>query len=333
MIIVDDVVAGYPTRRGFVTALDHVSFTVQDDEILGIAGESGCGKTTLVKLLYGRFDDGLELRSGSVTWRSPDGRETIDVRDFHRHWWRLFSYVPQGSMSALNPLMRIEPQMLDAGQATRRPADDIGRRDRIHGLLAELGLPARTLSAYPHQLSGGMRQRVMIGLASHVDAPVVLADEPTTALDVVVQRQILEGLVRVQRARHNAVVIVSHDLGLHFQVTDRIIVLYAGRLVEIGPTAAVLHSPDHPYTAGLVDALPRLGDRAMRQGIDGRPPDLLTLPPGCRFGPRCPHHIPACDAADPDPRTTADGRQAACIRVSPAVPDTVPSSANARATE
>jgi peptide/nickel transport system ATP-binding protein len=315
VIVVEDVVAGYPTGRGFVTALDRVSFEVRDGEILGIAGESGCGKTTLVKLLYGRFDDGLVLRSGRVFWRAPDGRETIDVRDFHRHWWRLFSYVPQGSMSALNPLMRVEPQMLDAGQATRRPGDDAGRHERVRATVAELDLPERALRAYPHQLSGGMRQRVMIGLASHVDAPVVLADEPTTALDVVVQRQILESLVRLQRARRNAIVIVSHDLGLHYQATDRIAVLYAGRLAEIGPTAEVLHDPRHPYTAGLVGALPRLGDRAARSGIDGRPPDFLDLPPGCRFAPRCPRRLDACDAVDPDPRAVSLGRRAACIRV------------------
>src|SRR3954451_492820 len=317
MNVIDNVTAGYPTRPGFVTSLHRVSFEVRDGKILGIAGESGCGKTTLLKLLYGRFDDGLELNSGRVYWRSPDGREEIDVRDFHRHWWRLFSYVPQGSMSALNPLMRIEPQMLDAGEATRHGRDDAGRRDRVRTTVAELELPERSLSAYPHQLSGGMRQRVMIGLASHVDAPVVLADEPTTALDVVVQRQILESLVKLQRARRNAVVIVSHDLGLHYQVTDRIVVLYAGRIAEIGPTSEVLHDPRHPYAAGLVDALPRLGDRSSRSGIEGRPPDFLDLPSGCRFAPRCPRRFARCDTVDPDPFVVTAERRAACLLVEP----------------
>jgi peptide/nickel transport system ATP-binding protein len=298
MIVLDDVVAGYRTARGFVKAVDHVSLEVKSNEILGIAGESGCGKTTLLKLLYGRFDDGLEIVSGRVFWRSPDGIEEIDCAEFHKHWWRLFTYVPQGAMSTLNPLMRIEPQMLDSGPGAGRDERE-ARRERVHSTMRELDLPDRTLRSYPHQLSGGMRQRVMIGLAAHVDPEVILADEPTTALDVVVQRQILETLVRLQRKQRNAVVIVSHDLGVHYQVTQRVAILYAGRLVEIGATDEVLRRPGHPYTQGLVDALPRLGDRTPRQGIDGRPPDLLELPPGCRFAPRCPHKFDRCDRVDP----------------------------------
>jgi peptide/nickel transport system ATP-binding protein len=313
MIVVEDVVAGYRTARGFVKAVDHVSLEVRENEILGIAGESGCGKTTLLKLLYGRFDDGLEIASGRVYWRSPDGREEIGCADFHEHWWRLFSYIPQGSMSALNPLMRIEPQMLDAGQVSRS-GDLDARRQRVRSTINDLDLPDRTLTSYPHQLSGGMRQRVMIGLAAHVDPEIVLADEPTTALDVVVQRQILETLVRLQRKQGNSVVIVSHDLGLHYQVTHRVAVLYAGRLVEIGATEEVLRDPAHPYTQGLVDALPRLGDRTARRGIEGRPPDLLTLPPGCRFAPRCPLKRDQCDTVDPNLFPVGQtGRGAACL--------------------
>ncbi len=221
MIIVDNVVAGYRTPRGLVKAIDRVSLEVRDGEILGIAGESGCGKTTLLKLLYGNFSDGLEILSGRITWRDRDGRRSIDSADFHKHWWEIFSYVPQGSMSALNPLMRIAPQMLDAGTGMARP-DMAKRRTRIVQTLAELDLAERTLRLHPHQLSGGMRQRVLIGLASYIDPDIVLADEPTTALDVVVQRQILESLVRLQRARRNSIVIVSHDLGLHAQVAGRV---------------------------------------------------------------------------------------------------------------
>jgi peptide/nickel transport system ATP-binding protein len=160
-----------------------------------------------------------------------------------------------------------------------------------------------------------MRQRVLIGLAAHVDPAVILADEPTTALDVVVQRQILEMIVRLQRKQRNTVVIVSHDLGLHYQITHRVAVLYAGRLAELGPTDTVLRDPAHPYTRGLVDALPRLGDRRPRAGIEGRPPDFVALPPGCRFAPRCPYRQGRCDAVDPDPIPVASGHSAACIRV------------------
>jgi peptide/nickel transport system ATP-binding protein len=314
MIVVEDVVAGYHTSRGLVKAVDHVSLEIHDGEILGIAGESGCGKTTLLSLLYGRFDNGLEIFSGRVYWRSADGARTIDCADFQKHWWSLFSYIPQGSMSALNPLMRIEPQMLDAGG--RPEVERSAKRSRIRTTLEELGLPERVLKLFPHQLSGGMRQRVLIGLAAHVDPEIVLADEPTTALDVVVQRQILENLVKLQRAQRNTVVIVSHDLGLHYQITHRIAVLYAGRLAEIGPTEDVLQRPGHPYTRGLVDSLPRLGEKRARSGIEGRPPDFLALPEGCRFRPRCPFEVPACATVDPDPIPVPEREgAAACIRV------------------
>jgi peptide/nickel transport system ATP-binding protein len=313
MIVVDNVVAGYRTPTGLVKAVDRVSLEVRDGEILGIAGESGCGKSTLLKLLYGSFSDGLEIFSGRIYWRDKDGARTIDSADFHRHWWKLFSYVPQGSMSALNPLMRIAPQMMDAGGG---PGSDTGaRRNRILQTLRELELPERVMRLFPHQLSGGMRQRVLIGLAAFVDPEVVLADEPTTALDVVVQRQILENLVRLQRKRRNSIVIVSHDLGLHGQIADRVAVLYAGRLAEIGEADQVLRRPAHPYTRGLVDALPRLGDKRPRLGIDGRPPDFRTMPEGCRFRPRCSAATDACAGIDPDPLPLADGRQAACINL------------------
>ena len=316
MIVVDDAVAGYRTAKGIVKAIDRVSLEIRDCEILGIAGESGCGKTTLLKLLYGQFEDGLELFSGRVFWRSPDGSETIDCKDFHTRWWNLFSYVPQGSMSALNPLMRIEPQMLDAGGNAAVRQDRAARRGRIRAALAGLGLAERILSLYPHQLSGGMRQRVLLGLAAYVDPKIILADEPTTALDVLVQRQILENMVRLQQVQKNTIVLVSHDLGLHYQVTDRIVILYAGRLVEAGPTDGVLGSPSHPYTQGLLEALPHLGDKRPRAGIDGRPPDLLDLPEGCRFRPRCPVAFEACGQCDPDPLRIGPGdRIAACLRL------------------
>ncbi|MCW5235179.1 ABC transporter ATP-binding protein [Verminephrobacter eiseniae] len=314
MISVDNVVAGYRTPGGLLRAVDGVSLQVRDGEILGIAGESGCGKSTLLKLLYGSFSDGLEIFSGSVTWRDREGARTLDVKDFHRHWWSLFSYVPQGSMSAMNMLMKIGAQMIDAGSA-HGVIDRTARAARIRSTLAELDLPEEVLGLYPHQLSGGMRQRVLIGLATYVDPEVILADEPTTALDVVVQRQILENLVRLQRARQNSIVIVSHDLGLHYQVADQVAILYAGRLVELGSAQSVLRNPQHPYTRGLVGALPRLGDKLPRQGIDGRPPSLLDLPGGCRFLPRCAMALPSCAQAQPALRPVGPGWSAACHRL------------------
>lgn len=311
MILVDNLVAGYRTPNGILKAVDGVSLEVRDGEILGIAGESGCGKSTLLKLLYGSFSQSLEIFSGSVTWRDRDGSRVIDVRDFHRHWWDLFSYVPQGSMSALNPLMQIGAQMIDAGSANCT-IDRTARAARIRRTLADMDLPEQVLKLYPHQLSGGMRQRVLIGLAAYVDPEVIFADEPTTALDVVVQRQILENLVRLQRARRNSIVIVSHDLGLHYQIVDRVAILYAGRLVELGASKNVLGQAKHPYTRGLVEALPRLGDKRPRQGIDGRPPYMLGLTGGCRFFPRCSKAIPSCAQTAPEVAEVEAGWSAAC---------------------
>jgi peptide/nickel transport system ATP-binding protein len=311
VIVVDNVVAGYRTPSGLVKAVDGVSLEVRDGEILGIAGESGCGKSTLLKLLYGSFSEGLEIFSGSVTWHDAEGSRTIDARDFHKHWWDLFTYVPQGSMSAMNPLMKIGAQMIDAGSA-HRTIDRAARLVRIRSTLADLDLSEKVLDLYPHQLSGGMRQRVLIGLAAYVDPQLILADEPTTALDVVVQRQILENLVRLQRTRRNSVVVVSHDLGLHFQIADRVAILYAGRLAEIGTADEVLRQPAHPYSQGLVGSLPRLGDKRPRQGIDGRPPSLLNPPAGCRFHPRCGKAMPVCSQVEPELILLSPGWLGAC---------------------
>lgn len=226
MIVVDDVTAGYRTRRGLVKALDRVSFTVGDSEMLGIAGESGCGKTTLLKLLYGRFDDGLELLSGQVYWQDPDGGERVDVRDFHRHWWRLFSYVPQGSMSTLNPLMRVGPQMLDAGQATRGREPD--RSARVRSVLDELDLPERTLTSFPHELSGGMRQRVAIARTLLCGRELLALDEPFAALDALTRRELQGWLQAALGLEPRSVVLVTHDAEEAAVLADRVVVM-AGR--------------------------------------------------------------------------------------------------------
>ena len=191
-------------------------------------------------------------------------------------------------MSVLNPVMRVGAQILDALPNRERTGSTRSLRARLVGFLAGLGLPESVLDAYPHQLSGGMRQRVLVALAAFIDPRLILADEPTTALDVVVQKRILIMLYEIQRRLKNALVLVSHDLGVHFQVTDRIAIAYAGKLVEIGPTADVFEAPQHPYTQALIGALPRVGESGERVGLDGRPPSLAAPPPGCRFAPRCP---------------------------------------------
>jgi peptide/nickel transport system ATP-binding protein len=316
MIRLDNVRAGYRTASGFVAAVDGVSLTVQDSEILGIAGESGCGKSTLLKILYGQLGDGLSLESGTLEATFPDpvtGKSrTYRADELRQLWWKQLSYVPQGSMSVMNPVTRIHAQMVEALPVAMLRRGRKALRAELEAFLAELKLPASVLDAYPHQLSGGMRQRVMIAMASFFQPRLMLADEPTTALDVVVQKNILLLLVALQRRQRNTLVIVSHDLGVHYQVTDRIVIAYAGRIVEVGPTREVFASPAHPYTRALIDALPRIGDRSLRHGIEGRPPDLSQPPPGCRFAPRCPQAQDVCRHDVPQLEPLATAHSVAC---------------------
>ncbi|MBL8702886.1 MAG: ABC transporter ATP-binding protein [Alphaproteobacteria bacterium] len=316
MIRLANVRAGYATPTGFVGAVDGVSLTIGDSEILGIAGESGCGKSTLIKVIYGQLGGALSLRGGTVeaTFRDPaSGRVTVTPAERLRElWWKQISYIPQGSMSVLNPVARIETQMVDGLPDAARARGRQALRAEIEAFLAEVKLPASVLDAYPHQLSGGMRQRVLVAMAAFFNPRLILADEPTTALDVVVQKHILLLLVAVQRRQRNALVIVSHDLGVHYQITDRLAIAYAGKIVEVGPTRALFERPRHPYTAALIDALPRLGDRTPRQGIEGRPPDLADPPTGCRFAPRCSKAQDVCRRESPDLLDRAPGHAAAC---------------------
>lgn len=316
MIKLDNVRAGYQTPTGFVAAVDGVSLTVEDSEIIGIAGESGCGKSTLLKVLYGHFDSVLSLAGGSITAQFSESKDGPKIeygaQQIRNLWWKQLSYIPQGSMSVLNPVMRVDSQMIDALPDLVRSQGRHAVRQGIESFLAEVKLPASVLSAFPHQLSGGMRQRVLVAMASFFYPRLVLADEPTTALDVVVQKNILLLLVAIQRKQKNSLVIVSHDLGVHYQITDRIAIIYAGKVVEIGPTKTVFNSPRHPYTKALIDSLPRLGDRELRRGIDGRPPDLAYPPVGCRFASRCVKAEDVCLKTSPLLINSAAGHGVAC---------------------
>ncbi|MDB5585570.1 MAG: Peptide transporter ATPase [Devosia sp.] len=267
MITVDKVTVGYGTT-GFIKAVDEVSLTINDNEILGIAGESGSGKSTLMRAVYGDFSTGLRIQSGTVTGRFEDARtgKVIEApsSQFAPLWWDQLSYIPQGSMSVLNPLMKIEAQVVDGLPARERQGGSRALRQRIAEFLAGFGLEETVLDAYPHQLSGGMRQRVLVAIAAFVNPRLILADEPTTALDVVVQKKILLMMVEIQRRQRNSLVLVSHDLGVHYQITDRLVIMYQGRIVEQGPTAEVFANPQHDYTKNLIASLPRLhGKRAV----------------------------------------------------------------------
>jgi peptide/nickel transport system ATP-binding protein len=285
-----------------VKAVDGVTLDIRENEILGIAGESGCGKSTLLRVLYDSLEPPLKIVSGSLEAQMEDENGDIvplGPGQIRKHWWRFISYIPQGSMSVLNPVVKIEKQFLDAISSKHGLTNRREIHERIASYLKELELPPEVLNSYPHQLSGGMRQRVLVALGTFLHPQIVLADEPTTALDVVIQKGILLMLAGVQERMKNTLVIVSHDIGVHYQITHRIAIMYAGKLVEVGPTQAVFDHPKHPYTQLLIQSLPHVGDRRQRVGIAGRPPSLINPPQGCRFAPRCPSAMDVCRVEAP----------------------------------
>lgn len=315
MIKIDHLSTSYTTIDGPVHVINDVDFEIFDNEIFGIAGESGCGKTTLLKALYDIIEFPLVVDSGKLILSGQkEGKDfSYETGEIRKNWWNNISYVPQAAQSVLNPIVPLKNQFLDSiPKSDRKKETKEQTLKRVGAYLEELSLSPDLLKAYPFQLSGGMRQRVIIALATFMSPNVVLADEPTTALDVVVQRGILMMLMRLQKQLKNTMVIVSHDMGVHYQVTDRMGIMYSGSMIELGKTVDIFEKPIHPYTKMLVGALPRVGDKSQKTGIPGRPPALTNPPPGCRFAPRCPKATNKCKELVPKFREVEQGRYAAC---------------------
>jgi peptide/nickel transport system ATP-binding protein len=315
MLRLHNVSAQYNMLDSYVKAVDRVDFEVRKNEIFGIAGESGCGKSTLLKVMYDLIKYPLEISSGSVEIHSTpkDGKPLLYRNgDIHKSWWKVISYVPQGAMHVMNPVARVKSQFFDAISKYHDKKDKKQLQEEIVRYLRELELPPEVLDAYPHQLSGGMRQRVLIALATFLHPEIVLADEPTTALDVVVQRGILTMLSRVQKKMKNSMVIVSHDMGVHYQITNRMGIMYAGQMIEIGPTEQIFNNPQHPYTKMLINALPKVGDNSQREGIPGTPPNLKNPLTGCRFAARCPLAMDLCRTKEPVHAVVGEEHSASC---------------------
>ncbi len=308
-----------------VRAVDDISLQIHEGEVYGIAGESGCGKSTLLKVLLGMLTPPLTIVGGSVHYR-VEGRD-VDVlglsdADLRAMRWKVVSYIPQGSMHVLNPVRKIRDTFTDF-IAAHRPAWADQAETHVGEYLDELGLPESVLGAYPHQLSGGMRQRVTIALATILSPRLVLADEPTTALDVVVQRGVIQLLDDIRTRMGSTLVLVTHDMGVHANLADRVMVLYAGQVMEEADTVTLFEQPLHPYTQYLIKSLPRLDERSERVSIPGRPPALDHPPTGCRFHPRCPYVMEICKTVVPRLEEITPGHRVACHLVgsTPASPE------------
>lgn len=292
----------YATLGGYVRAVDNVSFNVNKDEIIGLAGESGCGKSTLIKSIYGFVKYPMKAISGEINLLvNGDKLNMLNTKkdELRKVRWKYISYVPQASLHVLNPVTRIKKQFLESIKRESKLREE-EVMEEVREYLKGLGLPPDVLDSFPHQLSGGMQQRVIIAMATFLKPRIVLADEPTTALDVVVQRGILQMLRDIQKELKNSLIIVSHDMGVHYQITHKIVIMYAGKIAEIGPTDEVFNNPYHPYTKLLINSLPRIGDKEQREGIKGSPPNLLNPPQGCRFNPRCPSKMKICEKEVPE---------------------------------
>jgi peptide/nickel transport system ATP-binding protein len=305
----------YATQAAAIPAVRGVSFDIDKGEVLGLAGESGCGKSTIAGAILRLLPPGTEI-TGEVLLNGEDvlGMKPGRLRAVR---WTGASIVFQGAMHALNPVQRVGDQIAEAivihGQGGEKEA-----RVRVGSLLEQVGLPPRRIDDYPHELSGGQKQRVMIAMALACSPSLVIADEPTTALDVMVQAQVLKLLNDLQRELGLALLFITHDLSVLVEVSDRLAIMYAGRIVEDGPARDVFEEPAHPYTRALAAAFPEIGDQQYRMaptGLGGDPPYPTDLPSGCSFHPRCPLSFEECPTIDPDLYVAGAGRRAACLLV------------------
>jgi oligopeptide/dipeptide ABC transporter ATP-binding protein len=298
LLVVENLRTHFDLDGDTVRAVDGVSFTLRQGEALGIAGESGCGKTTTALSLVRLLPSNARIVEGSIRYYGID-LVPKSAEALRRYRWREISIVFQGAMNALNPVQRLRDQLAEP-LTERLGLSDRAARTKAGELLELVGIPRKRGGAYPHELSGGMRQRAMIAMALACDPAIVIGDEPTTALDVMVQAQILELLERLRRDLGLSLVLITHDLSVIAETCDRILVMYAGMVAEEGLVSEVFRSPRHPYTQKLLAAFPNIqADRRTLDVIPGAPPDLRHPPPGCRFAPRCPAAMAVCTEVIP----------------------------------
>ncbi|MDL1885198.1 ABC transporter ATP-binding protein [Anaerolineae bacterium CFX8] len=312
LLSVQNLEVEYHTPRGRVRAVDDVSFEIHPNEVFGLAGESGCGKSTIAHAITRILRPPAYIVGGRILFQGMDilQMNEANLRGFR---WEHMSIVFQSAMNALNPVITVGTQIIDAIQAHT----DMSRSDarqRAKELLNTVGIDPARIDSYPHQLSGGMRQRAVIAIALALNPELIVMDEPTTALDVVVQKQIMQEIRQLKNQFGFSILFITHDLSLLVEFSDRIGIMYAGELVEVAPSKQIFTDPQHPYTIRLMNSFPTVsGPRQRLQGIPGSPPDLITPPPGCRFHPRCDVAIAGrCQEVPPSLLNVGDRHFAAC---------------------
>jgi len=303
----DNLTTNYKTLRGWVRAAEGVNFELEKGKALGLVGESGCGKTTVALSILKILPAGGRIRSGKILF---DGKDLVPLSDneMRKIRWKGISIVFQGSMNALNPVFKIGSQIVEA---IRLHEPDVSKSDayrRAEALLEMVGVEPSRVNNYPHEFSGGMRQRALIAMALAANPKVLVADEPGTALDVIVQAQVLQLMRSLKEKLGLSMLMISHDLSIVAEVCERVAIMYAGHVVEYGDIETIFKEPLHPYTQGLLGAFPSIGEKRKKLlSIPGQPPDLLNPPKGCRFNPRCPYAMDVCKEKDPQLERVGSG--------------------------
>jgi peptide/nickel transport system ATP-binding protein len=311
LIQIQDLRVEYLAGRGSVRAVDGVSLDIGKGEVVGLAGESGSGKSTIAMAIMRILQPPAIITGGKVLMGGRDILEMSD-RDLHEFRWEEVSMVFQSAMNSLNPVMTIGDQIMDA-MLSHRNITETKAREHAREMLKIVGIEPDRIDSYPHELSGGMRQRAVIAIALVLRPPLMIMDEPTTALDVVVQREILAKITELREEFGFSILFITHDMSLLVEISDRIAIMYAGQIVELAESRELFDHPLHPYTQGLMASFPALtGPRKQLEGIPGSPPDLIAPPSGCRFHPRCPNRFEPCDKIVPPLIEAKPGHWVAC---------------------